>query len=506
MSKIQDAVGSRWGNTQDLLHFLLIILFEVCLYQFFFLKHYSSDCYIVLYDQKNVMVNYASTGRPLSALFVFLAGRLGINLVRSQIIFTAISVFILSLAIFYISKAALTLKGETSVYYRIFFTLSAVLIFNNIFSIEHFVFSFQTPLFSIAMLLAALSAGILLKGTSPKRVLLYTITVSTVGFIYQGFGGVFVPLALVFLLYQSGDSWKKYAVSAGWVLTAYFVSLLLNAAYIKIVDFFSLFGHYRDFNAVNLEKIMGNITHIIKNQQDVWITHCNMLPKYFFLLSVIAAIILYAVTRKDPLMEKMSTLGLLAVVLSAVFVSFVPHIPSPSIGLAPRALTGISALPGLIFYAALLIRRTKHESLKEDVFIGGTMLIIAAVLFVYTNRIAADHIYTNRMDRQYARLVIQEISSQEEKAGVTVSKLAFVPDKYPTYCYEGAICYDFLNLSIRNVRWGFPYLLKMVSGRNGKVVEMDPSVYETFFKDKNWDNFDKEQVVVKNDTAYVVTY
>jgi hypothetical protein len=111
------------------------------------------------------------------------------------------------------------------------------------------------------------------------------------------------------------------------------------------------------------------------------------------------------------------------------------------------------------------------------------------------------------MDKEYAKLVAQEILASEKESGVTISKLSFVPDRQPTYCYDGTICFGWhLNASVRNVKWGFPFLLRMVSGRSFQVVEMDPSIYETFFKDKNWDIFDKDQVVVKNDTAYVVTY
>jgi hypothetical protein len=498
------SVGS--DGPQNVLMFLLILLFEVCLYHFFFIKHYSIDCYIVSYDQKHAVAACSSSGRPLLALFIFLFDLFGINIVRSQIFFTVFSIFVLSLSIFYVSKAALDLKKEPSLYDRVFFPLAAVMIFNNIFFLEHFMFTFSLPMSALAMLLTALSARILSLKPSIKRFLIYTATISAIGFIYQGFGGLLIPLAAIFLTRESGSSYKKYITSMGVVMVSYLISLTASVVYIKYVHPFISSQIYRDFNSINVAKMWGNAIFIRGIQYDVWVTHCNMLPKYFFLAAVIGCIILYFVLKKEPALAKNSILGLATLLLSSVLVSFVPHLLSPSIGLAPRTIVGISALPGLIIFLLLLARR-RSGSRKGDILIGGTILIYLTVLLVYSNRVEGDQIYANRMDKEYAKLVAQEILASEKESGVTISKLSFVPDRQPTYCYDGTICFGWhLNASVRNVKWGFPFLLRMVSGRSFQVVEMDPSIYETFFKDKNWDIFDKDQVVVKNDTAYVVTY
>ncbi len=254
---------------KDLLLFLLILLLEVCLYQFFFIKHYSSDSYTVLYDQMDLARNYSSTGRPLSALFVLLVDHYGINLIRYQIFFTAISIVILSFSVFYISRTALSLKKEDSLYCRIFFTLSSVLVLNNIFALEHFVFSFQLPLFSIAMFLTALSVRIFGPSLTLKSFILYLMVVSAIGFIYQGLGGFFVPLALVFLLYETRNSVRNFVVLAGGVITAYFISLLLNGAYIRYVHPVFSAAYYRNFNSVNFAKILDNAIYLISNTEAV---------------------------------------------------------------------------------------------------------------------------------------------------------------------------------------------------------------------------------------------
>ncbi|MBQ1290322.1 MAG: hypothetical protein IIY28_03140, partial [Lachnospiraceae bacterium] len=37
--------------------------------------------------------------------------------------------------------------------------------------------------------------------------------------------------------------------------------------------------------------------------------------------------------------------------------------------------------------------------------------------------------------------------------------------------------------------------------------EMDPAVFDEYFKDKNWDAFDAhEQIVIKDDTAYICVF
>ncbi len=499
-----DRVGP--AGPQNVLIFTLILLFEICLYHFSLIKHYSIDCYVVSYDQKHAVAACSSSGRPLLALFIFLFDYFGINIVRSQIFFTAFSIFILSLAIFYISVAALDLKKEPSLYDRFFLPTAAVMIFNNIFFLEHFMFTFLLPMSALAMLLTALSVRILSLKPSIKRFLMYTVTISAIGFIYPGFGGLLIPLAAIFLTRESGSSYKKYITSMGVVTVSYLISLTASAVYIKYVHPLISSQIYRDFNSINVAKMWDNAIFIIGIQYDVWVTHCNMLPKYFFLAAVIGCIILYFVLKKEPALAKMSVLGLVTLLLSSVLVSFAPHLLSPNIGLSPRTIVGISALPGLIIFLLLLMRR-QSDSRKGDILIGGAILIYLTVLMVYSNRVEGDQIYANRMDKEYAKLVVQEMLAREKETRVSISKLSFVPDENPTYCYDGTICYGWhLNASVRNVKWGFPFLLSMVSGRSFEVVAMDPSVYETFFKGKNWDSFDKDQVVVKNDTAYVVTY
>lgn len=492
-------------NQKNILHFILILSFEICLYQLFFTKHYSSDCLFAFYNQKEIIQNYSLSGRPVSALFVLLLDFFEINLVRHQVCFTVISILMLSLSIFILTKTALSLKKEDSHFYTAFFTLSSVLIFNNIFSVEHFIFTINAPFHSLSMLLIALTIKIIVKDLSFVRFFLCLFTISCINLIYQGYGGLLIPLGAVFLMYINKDSLKRFFYSLFLLCTAYFFSLLLSVFYIKYLHpIFYGWISYRN-PVILFSKIIENIKVLINQQYVIWVTHLNMLPKYFFILSIALIIILFFLSRKEAAFKFNSSFIMLAVILlSAVLLSFLPHLLSRDLWIVPRTIVGISAVPGIILLTILLI--DQNNEVAKKIFVGGSILVYVIVLFSYTVRIESDHIRTNKMDDEYAKLIINEIASKEKKSDIVVSKIGFKFDKYPSWCYKGVICYGNLNISARAESWSFPALLRMNSGRNFEVVKMDSAVFEHFFKDKNWDSFSSEQVIVKNDTAYIAIF
>lgn len=48
--------------------------------------------------------------------------------------------------------------------------------------------------------------------------------------------------------------------------------------------------------------------------------------------------------------------------------------------------------------------------------------------------------------------------------------------------------------------------LNYYTGRKLETVQMDEDIYNTYFKDKDWDKLDKEQFVFKGDTVFYCVY
>ncbi|MBI4688805.1 MAG: glucosyltransferase domain-containing protein, partial [Nitrospirae bacterium] len=425
------------------------------------------------------------------------------NLVKKQIFFTALSIFTLSLSVYILTNTVMSLRRDNTLFSTIFSALASVLVFNNIFFVENFTFSYHLIFQVSALLLIAFSVRLLAMNFSVRTMFGYLLFAILINFIYQGYGGLLVPLVSVFLLSHSRGSLKRYFISICSACAAYIISLAVNIAYIKYVHPIFSSVSYRSFKDMSLTVVMANVKNLIKAQHNVWVSHFTLLPEYFFVSIFILSIVVFILIKKEQGLGQAVTVGMLTVVIfSAIFFSYLPPIFSPALWLVPRTIIGISALPGVIFLASLLFGRLGN-GLKF--FTGAVILVYVAVLFIYTNRIAGDQIHTNRMDNEYAKLIMQEIVMKEKESGNNVSRLSFVPDAFPTLCYKDVICWGNLNVSARlkpNAEgcegcehWSFPNLLRMNSGRSFEVVPMDPAVYEIFFKDRDWDHFSSEQIV-----------
>lgn len=46
--------------------------------------------------------------------------------------------------------------------------------------------------------------------------------------------------------------------------------------------------------------------------------------------------------------------------------------------------------------------------------------------------------------------------------------------------------------------------MPFVSGRRFEVINFEPSIYENYFAEKNWDIISEEQIICIGDMAYIV--
>lgn len=124
------------------------------------------------------------------------------------------------------------------------------------------------------------------------------------------------------------------------------------------------------------------------------------------------------------------------------------------------------------------------------------------VHIMFGNIIVTNHMVSNTLDKLYASMAYEKIKEYEEQTGITVRKLAVVNDTNCPLSYDN-VYYKTHQTNERTLGVVTNTLMNVVSGRDFEKIDMDEQIYETYFKDKNWDYFDAEQqLVIVGDTAY----
>ena len=187
----------------------------------------------------------------------------------------------------------------------------------------------------------------------------------------------------------------------------------------------------------------------------------------------------------------------------------------------PLLMEKVSFFPRIVFLmyevlaaAAFMALAVISEDRKETAsscrrlviiqILSGTAVVFFAVQAFFTVQIAENHYLSNRQDLIYADLVQQKIRKYEVKTGIQVKKIAAVRDTVSTHYYHG-IYYTWDQINERVLGLSTVSLLCYTSenGRDFHPTEMDDEVFDKYFKDRNWDEFDlDEQVIIVGDTLY----
>lgn len=513
----------KYNKTTKIYIFLSIFVTAILLNNLFLIPHYSTDSYSNLFDRSINIYQSEALGRPLTSLFWYIINAFGVNVVEEQIFFTLISIFIMSIASFFIGDICLLIKQDHSLLNIIIINLASILIVFNSFSVEMFQFSYMLPFASVAVFFVVLSIRVLVTEITIKRIFISFIMISFSLFFYQGWGALFVPLALTILLFINKKRSFKALVSVSFkIFFIYGSACIVNLAYIKIIHplFSGITIDARTTNEINLVR---NIEEILRMQYDIWVLNLNMTPKYIFLgfVLILTLICFYFVMRENCQREvkKIAIIYSLVSIL-LITLSYLPHVATSVVWIVQRSLMALGALPGLLIIFIWLFTNNKNlessNTIKQienkvDYRNNKILLLLTSfayffVLFTSTSAIASDHLSTNKLDQEVAKLILENIEEKEEKLGITITKIAFINDTNPIWYYNNIIHYRDLNIRALNVDWSVIPLLQFVSKRKFERVDMDSEIYNKYFKGRDWDAFSNEQIVIENNVAYIVMF
>ncbi len=484
---------------RNLIIYLILILITIIMCFPYLTEHYSSDDYTIIgYGYyKYGIEKFLNDGRVFSGVITLLAGYWNLPIkVFIQGLFY-IGILISCLCVIKIKNIITKIKPEKNLKETVLVLgISYCIIFNFMY-LENMYFA-EIPIMALGILLFIKSSEKLVESKYLK-----SLTYLIIGELcYQGTINFFITFTFLLLIIKNKginkEVIKKVIISGLFCL----ISVGINLIQIKICG--KIFG-LEQIRLGGIQKIPANITYIMLHIGDLLTNTCNFFPKYVFLIFLL---ILYTTTFIYDLVkikEYSNSFNLLLISIVAIFSSVAINIVSlSSFGLG-RMVFSIGALIGLIFMYLYCSTNIFGKSKIFKYFLLFVLSIYIVMNFLnytlqmYCNKMA------NEMDKEEALQVNEYILEYEKNNNIEVKNIAFTYDKNITWNYNLFFDTSYTSRALM-VWWCNIDALNYYTGRKLETVQMDEDIYNTYFKDKDWDKLDKEQFVLKGNTVFYCVY
>lgn len=174
-----------------------------------------------------------------------------------------------------------------------------------------------------------------------------------------------------------------------------------------------------------------------------------------------------------------------------------------SINLSARRTNGIGAIIGVsIIYMCQII--PKEGKVFEIILLTFSVIIIGINLFDYYNVAYMSQI-TTAEEQKYVNEINSIMLEYEKENDIILKNVIFFKDKNYIETYNNFEYNTFTTKSL-GTSYSRIYCLNYYTKRNLVEFPSQKKVYNELFYDKDWNEFNKEQVQFDGDTVYICLY
>ena len=493
--------------------FWIFILIVIAFFGIFIKMDYATDTYCVFGTPASQMIqHFIKSGR-----FVTAASQSFLTLIHSGNEVAYLLSITLALIATGVSIYKLYKIFEEDIPYSIIAGLASILIIINVFSIELYLF-LEKGILMLSVLLCVLAFEKMIsfvKGENKvKSIVLAFIYMIIANFSYQGTVALFVALCCIYIVKHSKDI-KSFVINNIITGICYGIPALINYLTVKFI-----FGNTRVSGEYNL---LLSIEKIWLNTKEMITYTYKILPQYLFIgilgIVGITCIICLIMKKEEQINDEnnirrtmfapttkkiLLILGLIYVIIATFVVTIFPQImqSTNSIGFAPRSTYTFASLIGIIVVYTFI--NTKPKKLTKDIL---SIILIGYLVIQYASfsNIARDRYSLNYMDYNQFLQIQTIVEAYEKETGNTITKIATYKNE-PQGTYPGIFISGDINLKAMCPDWSRIDYLEYYFNRTLEEVEKSEEIYNTYFKDKTWKFFDKEQVVLKDDVMHIYVY
>lgn len=482
---------------------LIIFVAVIGAYMIFLQPHFSSDTYINI-QQIDTSVHLRN-GRIVAYFIQCLMNALGFNFLKCRLIISCFYIATVAFSAFKIVAEIYDDNPDLTNIDQTIILCGILLVYINVFFAEWFLYveSFTTSI--VGIIVTTFATVSVSKGTDRKYVLIGFLLLFTSLNIYQIYVGLYLILSLGNIYIKNNGNLTKQAFIHSTTVTA--IGAVASIGNIVLMSLLQSFGFAEPTNRniqMNFDHFISNIRIISKSQSSIWVEGYGLLPDKallifacVLLISIVMCCIVYHRSIKD-------IIYIVLLVLCAVGITYIPHVLAGVVWMPPRTLIGIFAILCLLTWIFSVIG--KNINVKKMCLL--LCIVFIAVNFYNIQGIAVNNIATNKLDANRAVDIHASICHYEQKTGTMIQKIGIVYDKNPQYGYPGIdyITHD-MNIKALTISWADAYMINYICGTNYEKVDVPDSIYDKYFKDRDWENFDPyEQIVFVDDAAYLAVY
>ena len=466
---------------------------------------YATDTYSVFnFNADQIYVQFASSGRFITALigkFIKQINMPEIGIYVFSYILAIICMITSQYKLYKIIEKSIKKQTPEKLNTAIHILLPTLIIINP-FSIELFLFIEKgIMVFSILMCIYGIENVIKffedreLMQNKLKYLIYATIFMFIANASYQGIVGIFVSILLVYVLNYS-KSLKQFIYNNFIVILIYGIPAIIDYLLIK------LFVPVNRLNGQiviqeSLKKIQINLINITKGMY-------NLLPKYVFIFVIIFIFIFFCYKVWNEKKRLLNILKYIYIIIGVTFIAVVPQImqPTNSIWFVPRATYCFASLYGiLILY---LYIKFKISNLQKAV------ITIISVFFLFIQlhqfiKIEQDRYILNGKDYQVSIQIIEKIKDYEKETGNEITEISIYEDKKINYTYDGIFSTGDINIKCYANDWSTVEILKYYLGQNLQFMQKEDEIAKSFLE-KDWNEFNNEQIIFKENKLNLCKY
>ena len=247
----------------------------------------------------------------------------------------------------------------------------------------------------------------------------------------------------------------------------------------------------------SLEKIWQNTSNMIK-------TMYGILPKYTFILLILFTFAVFCskIWKEDK--KLLQILKFIYIIVGITFIAIAPQILQPTnlIWFGPRSTYSFASMYGILTLYLAMNYELEGISKYAIIVLSLMLLTFQAQKFI---KIEKDRYLLNKNDLSITMQVKKQIDEYEKQTGNIITELSWYEDEKPNYTYNGIFVTSDMNVKSYSSDWSTVEILKYYLKRDIKLVKKDENL-EKVFKSKNWDEFDEEQIVFENNKLYLCNY
>ena len=459
---------------------------------------FAVDSYATLtFSLKGFITQFASSGR-FCLVFVGVILKM-LNLKYETVYMIS---FIAAIVCMIISLYKLYLIMKDDIKNEALKIIIPTLIVLNAFSIELFLF-IEKGIMLFGVMVCIFAVGEIKKWleSKNKKYLVTSFIFMLLGnFSYQGVVGIFVAIAIIYIIKYSKNI-KEFIINNIVVALSYGIPAVIDYLLIKVLYSSSRVNGKIDF-ARSL-KIVSDST------KDMITKTYGMLPEHFLeiLIACIIGLIIYQIiVKKDEIRNKIiDILKIVYIIAAVIFASVAPQLMqnTDSIWFVARSTYAYASLFGVLVLYLFMNFENIKEWTRYAVFVLSIVLIV--VQFYKFNSIETERYKVNEMDYEVTRKIVNRIDEYEKSTGNKIKNIALYEDKSMSYSYYGIFSTGDTNIKAYAKDWCIVYILKYYAGLDLKVVEKNSEVEEKF-KNEDWLYFEDEQLVFDGDTLHLCKY